>query len=149
MGKEDVLKNMLDLSALAKDLDELNELKRTVDDLKQQKAQLQNSINLLKKQQLEERENFPKVKAECDKEISELNSKIANLKAVRDSLSSQAVPELKKLEAEKETNRMALAELSVKSTKLDNDATAFSRRQAEFNLKVDILKQITELAKGL
>lgn len=143
---EEVLEGMIELSKAA---NEIKNSKAQLHELKQNKAQIERDIALLKKIRQDEQAKFEKEKAERQRELAELDRGVEELRNKRVSLATITIPEIKKLESLKEQIAQEKTSLNAKEDKLSQREQAFSKEQSVVEKKKAVIEKIKELSKEL
>jgi hypothetical protein len=146
MTEETTIKEVLEIS---KSLKDKKVIANEVAELKQEKARLEKEVIILKNAQKDEQSKFDKIKKDGDKQADELNSAVRELQARRSALASSTAPEIRKLEALKEQTRVENTALDNKQVKTSAGFDNLSKAQKEFESKIEVVKQIKELAEKL
>lgn len=146
LQKDDILKSILDLGKTAQ---ELEGVKKEIEELKQVKGQLDHEVALLKKTRIEENDLFSKEQIERKAKKEELEKAINELQNHRSSLSNSAIPELLKLQNLKDSIDSGKVTLDNQQERLNAQVNQHSKNQQELEDKKEILKQIKELTEKL
>ena len=146
MKTEDVVRGVIELGNISK---ELEGLQKEISERKQEKGQLVNDINVLKKSQIDEKNRLSKIISELEKIISDLKIDIGKLNSKKQSISSSISAEYLKLNSQKDIIAIQLSQAEAKARETENGSKLLTNNQAEFEKKKELLKQIGYLISKL